>query len=291
MDEMGTKPSWAGRIKNLVIGAELNPFSPKVHHQIALIAFFAWVGLGSDGLSSSCYGPPEAFLALKGHEHLAVFVALAIAITIFVIGTSYSQVVELFPTGGGGYLVASKLLSPSAGMVAGSALLIDYVLTIAISIASGTDALFSFLPREKFGPGQWEFYKLAFALSGIVVLTIVNLRGAKESVVPLVPVFLVFVITHAFFIIYAIVDHAHELPTLYSQTTADINQSASTLGVFGMVLLIMRAYSMGAGTYTGLEAVSNGIPLLREPRVHTARKTMVYMMFSLSFVEIGRAHV
>jgi amino acid transporter len=287
MDEMDAKPSWIGKIKNLVIGAQLNPFSPKVHQQIALIAFFAWVGLGSDGLSSSCYGPSEAFLALKGHEHLAIFVALGIAITIFVIGTSYSQVVELFPTGGGGYLVASKLLSPSAGMVAGSALLIDYVLTIAISIASGTDALFSFLPREKFGPGQWEFYKLAFALSGIVVLTIANLRGAKESVIPLVPIFLVFVLTHAFFIIYAIVDHAHEIPALYSQTKADIDQTASTMGVFGMVLLILRAYSMGAGTYTGLEAVSNGIPLLREPKVHTARKTMVYMMVSLSFVVTG----
>jgi amino acid transporter len=281
MELDNNKPSWAGRIKNLVIGAQLNPFSPKIHQQIALIAFFAWVGLGSDGLSSSCYGPPEAFLALKGHEHLAIFVALAIAITIFVIGTSYSQVVELFPTGGGGYLVASKLLSPAAGMVSGCALLIDYVLTIAISIASGTDALFSFLPPA------WQNYKLAFALAGIIALIVANLRGVKESVIPLVPIFLAFVLTHAFVIVYALVDHAHEIPTLYSQTTADINQSVSTLGVFGMVLLIMKAYSMGAGTYTGLEAVSNGIPILREPRVHTARKTMVYMMVSLATVVAG----
>lgn len=279
--EQDSKPSVFARAKDLLIGAELNPFSPKVHHQIALIAFFAWVGLGSDGLSSSCYGPSEAYIALRGHEHLALFVAAAIAITIFVIGTSYSQVVELFPTGGGGYLVASKLLSPTAGMVAGSALIIDYVLTIAISIASGTDALFSFLPTE------WHAYKLYFALGGIVVLTIANMRGAKESVIPLVPIFLIFVLTHAFFIIYAIVSHAPQFSTLYSETGRDIQGSASSLGKFGMLVLILRAYSMGAGTYTGLEAVSNGMPLLREPKIHTARKTMVYMMVSLSFVVAG----
>jgi amino acid transporter len=279
--EQDNKPSWAERMRGILVGAQLNPFSPKVHHQIALIAFFAWVGLGSDGLSSSCYGPSEAFMALRGHEHLAIFVAAAIAITIFVIGTSYSQVVELFPTGGGGYLVASKLLSPTAGMVAGSALTIDYVMTIAISIASGTDALFSFLPPD------WANYKLYFAMLGIMVLTVANLRGAKESVLPLVPIFLVFVGTHLFLIVYAIATHAGQVGSLYSQTAGDINQTASTLGVWGMLALILRAYSMGAGTYTGLEAVSNGMPLLREPKIHTARKTMVYMMFSLSFVVAG----
>jgi amino acid transporter len=279
--DQDNRPSWLSRTKDLLIGAELNPFSPKVHHQIALIAFFAWVGLGSDGLSSSCYGPSEAYAALKGHEHLALFVAAAIALTIFVIGTSYSQVVELFPTGGGGYLVASKLLSPSAGMVAGAALMIDYVLTIAISIASGTDALFSFIPAK------YLQYRLSFAILGILVLTMVNLRGAKESVLPLVPVFLIFVLSHAFFLIYAIVTHAPQFSELYTETGNDIRGSASSLGIPAMIVLIVRAYSMGAGTYTGLEAVSNGMPLLREPKVHTARKTMVYMMVSLALIVAG----
>src|SRR5262249_13426783 len=132
------------RVRTLVLGKALSPHDHAVFHHLSLIAFFAWVGLGADGLSSSCYGPEEAFLALGSHQYLSIFVALASALTVFVISASYSQIIELFPTGGGGYLVASKLLSPSVGMVSGCALLIDYVLTISISIAAGADALFSF---------------------------------------------------------------------------------------------------------------------------------------------------
>ena len=169
MNEQNGTASWIGKLKTLDIGGARNPFSPATYHSLSLAAFLAWVGLGSDGLSSSCYGPPEAFMALQGHTSLAIFVALAISVTIFVIGINYSQVVELFPTGGGGYFVASKLLSPSLGMVSGCALLIDYVLTIALSVASGTDAVFSFLPPEYF------FFKLEFAVLGVIFLTVLNL--------------------------------------------------------------------------------------------------------------------
>ena len=113
----------------------------RVFHRLSLVAFFAWIGLGADGLSSSNYGPQEAFLALGAHPYLGIFVALISVITIFIIAASYSQIVELFPTGGGGYLVASKLLSPTVGMISGSALMVDYVLTITLSVASGADAL------------------------------------------------------------------------------------------------------------------------------------------------------
>jgi amino acid transporter len=113
-----------------------------------LVAFLAWVGLGSDGLSSSCYGPEEAFLALGAHQYLAVFLALLTALTVFVISASYSQTIDEFPSGGGGYVVATKLLGRYPGLVSGCALIVDYVLTISISIASGADAIFSFLPAE-----------------------------------------------------------------------------------------------------------------------------------------------
>ena len=148
MSETSPDPNLIHRIKTLLIGGARSPQDREVFHKLTLAAFFAWVGLGSDGMSSSCYGPEEAFLALGEHKFLAIFVALASAITIFVISASYSQIIELFPSGGGGYVVASKLVSPTVGMVAGCALLIDYVLTISISLASGADALFSFLPLE-----------------------------------------------------------------------------------------------------------------------------------------------
>jgi len=133
--------SFFKRIKNLIIGRARSPHDPELFHKMSLIAFFAWIGLGADGLSSCCYGPEEAFLALQGHVYLGIFIAIATAATIFVISACYSQVIELFPTGGGGYMVASRLLSPSLGMISGCALLIDYVLTITLSIASGADAI------------------------------------------------------------------------------------------------------------------------------------------------------
>src|SRR5471032_171795 len=131
-----------GFLKNAVIGRAHNLSDKKIFHNMSLVALLAWVGLGADGLSSSCYGPEAAFLALKGHTYLSLFVAAASVLTIVVICASYSQIIELFPTGGGGYLVASKLLSPTVGVVSGCALIGDYTLTIAISVASGGDALF-----------------------------------------------------------------------------------------------------------------------------------------------------
>ena len=275
------KQSLKQLIKNIAIGGSRDPRDSMIFYKISLIAFFAWIGLGADGLSSSCYGPQEAYLALKDHFYLSVFVALATAITIFIISASYSQIIEIFPHGGGGYLVASKLLSPSIGMVSGCALLIDYVLTIAVSIASGTDAIFSLLPAS----GQT--YKVVFAVFVVLTLMLLNMRGVKESVLSLMPIFLIFIATHIFIIIYVFSTHIPALPQVITAVRTDVSSTVSEVGLFGMLFLIMRAYSMGAGTYTGIEAVSNGIPVLREPRVQTAKRTMHYMAASLAFMVLG----
>jgi amino acid transporter len=275
------KPTLLQKIKTIVLGGKHNIDDTSIFHRLSLIAFFAWVGLGADGLTSSCYGPEEAFLAFHGHIYLSVFVALMSGITVFVIAASYSQIIELFPSGGGGYLVASKLLSPTAGMISGSALLIDYVLTITVSVASGADALFSFLPPS------WLAYKLGFAILGILMLTVMNMRGVKESVIPLVPIFLIFVVTHAFIIAYALITNLGNFGAVAAATRVDIAQTQAELGIGGMFLLILRAYSMGAGTYTGIEAVSNGLPILREPKVQTGKRTMRYMAASLAFTVMG----
>ena len=269
------------RLKCLVFGKACDVEDKTVFHRLSLIALLAWVGLGADGLSSSCYGPQEAFLALGSHTFLSIFVALGTVITIFIVSASYSQIIELFPTGGGGYLVASKLLSPKIGMVSGCALLIDYVLTITVSVASGADAVFSLLPM------QWYPFRLGFAILIVFILIWLNMRGVKESVLPLVPIFLMFLLTHVFIILYVIFKHLSNAPELVASTTADIHGSLSSLGFWGMIFLVVRAYSMGAGTFTGIEAVSNSIPVLREPKVQTAKKTMMYMAASLSFVVLG----
>lgn len=269
------------RLTNIFLGRGRNLHDPAVFHKISLTAFLAWVGLGADGLSSSSYGPEEAFLHLGSHYYLSIFVALATGITIIIISISYSQIIELFPSGGGGYLVASKLISPNVGMISGSALLIDYVLTITISVASGSDALFSFLPLS------FQYHKLYFVIIGVLILIIINMRGIKESVLPLVPIFLVFIITHVFIIVYSVISQIFKFSELAASTYNEINSTASELGLIGMLLIITKAYTMGAGTFTGIEAVSNGVPLLREPKVLTAKKTMKLMAISLSFMVMG----
>ncbi|HEU0008195.1 MAG TPA: APC family permease [Verrucomicrobiae bacterium] len=270
------------RLKTLFIGKSRDLSDQKLFHRIGLIAVFAWVAVGADGISSSCYGPEAAFVALRGHEYLSVFIALASVFTIVVICASYSQIIEAFPAGGGGYVVASKLLSPAAGVVAGCALIIDYVLTIAVSIASGTDALFSFLPPH------WQPYKFGVAMAGVSILILLNLRGVKESVLVCLPVFSLFILTHAFAIIYAlVVTHVGGMSGVVTATVQDVKASYSEVGLGAMLLMLLRAYSHGAGTYTGIEAVSNSMPMMREPRVETGKRTMRYMAASLAITVAG----
>src|SRR5207248_2671396 len=180
--------------KRVLLGRPRDVLDPGVFHKVSLAAFLAWVGLGADGLSSSAYGPEEAFKALGPHGYLAVAMAGAIALTVFIISYAYSRIIEHFPFGGGGYVVATRLLGRTAGVVSGSALVVDYVLTIAISIAAG---------------------------------------------------------------------------------------------LAGLLALFMRAYSLGGGTYTGIEAVSNGLSIMREPKVQTGKRTMLLMAVSLALTASG----
>src|SRR5712664_1751229 len=178
------------RVRRALLGGPKNLHDPHLFHSLSLAAFLAWVGLGADGLSSSAYGPEEAFKNLGDHQYLAVFLAALTAITVVVIAASYSRIIEHFPFGGGGYVVASRLLGPRAGVISGSALLVDYVLTITTSIAAGGEAVFSNLPQSV------HSLKLPVEFVVIVLLTVLNLRGVKESVRTLVPIFLIFLATH-----------------------------------------------------------------------------------------------
>lgn len=268
-------------LQELLFGKPKDPLDPKVFHQISLVAFLAWVGLGADGLSSSAYGPEEAYLALGQHFYLALPLAILMAVTVFVISASYSQIIELFPTGGGGYLVATKLLGPKAGLVSGSALVVDYMLTITISIASSADALFSFLP------GWLHDYKIFADVLFIIALILLNLRGVKESVLVLLPIFLLFIVMHAVAISLGVFLHLDVLPVVATNSYNEAAGDLQRLGVLATLAILLHAYSLGGGTYTGIEAVSNGLQVLREPRVQTGKKTMLYMAVSLAFTASG----
>ncbi len=269
------------KIRNFLFGNPLDPFNKDTRRHISLVAFLAWVGLGADGISSSCYGPEEAFLALGTHEELAIYLAIAIAFTVFIISYAYTQVIELFPNGGGGYRVATRLLGRHAGLISGMALIIDYVLTIAISIASGVDAIFSFLPAD------WQQAKLIVALCLVILLAILNLRGMKESIKFLMPVFLGFIVTHIFLIIYGIVAHHYGLSALVPKAVAETTEMKNSLGWIFVFSVFLKALSMGGGTFTGLEAVSNNVNTLSEPRIRTAKITMFLVAVSLAFTAAG----
>ena len=293
MDQEGPSephPGAGQRLKRAILGGPKNLQDPGIFHSISLAAFLAWVGLGADGLSSSSYGPQEAAKNLGGHNYLAVFLALATAITVIIIAAAYSRVVEHFPFGGGGYVVATRLLGPRFGLVSGSALLVDYVLTIATSISSGGDAIFSVVPNGE----HWATLsilalplKLHVEMFGVILLVVLNLRGVKESVRALVPVFLIFVATHAIIIIAGIGLNLGHAGAVVHDVRTGLSTDLHSIGRGALALIFLKAYSLGGGTYTGIEAVSNGLQIMREPRVATGKRTMLYMAISLAVTAGG----
>ena len=279
-------------LKRLLLGRK-RELDPGVFHKVSLIALLKWVGLGADGLSSSAYGPEEAFKTLGPHTFLAIALALATAFTVLVISYAYSRIIEQFPLGGGGYVVASRLLGQRAGVVSGCALVVDYVLTISISIAAAGDAIFSFLPPA------WSSavtlgvlpVKLFVEFAAIGLLILLNLRGVKESVIALAPLFLTFLISHAILIGGVIISRLDDIPAVFHEVRHGFAQGLQApplgLGFAGMLALFVRAYALGGGTYTGIEAVSNGLSIMREPKVQTGKRTMALMAVSLAVTAGG----
>lgn len=263
------------RIRMSLFGPPKEIRDPSLFHKLSLIPVLAWVGLGADGLSSSSYGPPEAFAAIQGHTYLCLALGLATAFTVVVISYSYSRLIEHFPHGGGGYIVATHMLGPPAGVLSGCALILDYILCITVSIAACVDAVFSFLPLS------FQEYKLLTATVLLVFLIVLNVRGVKESVLVLAPIFIVFIGTHL--LLFAAMANFSDQVGAMSQWTQDAyRRDVASIGKWGILFLFLRAYSLGGGTYTGLEAVSNGLQIMREPKVQTAKRTMVYMAASLA---------
>ncbi|MFN0205514.1 MAG: APC family permease [Planctomycetota bacterium] len=271
------------RLRRILLGAPRDLADKSLFHKLTLIPFLAWVGLGADGLSSSCYGPEEAYkyLSEQNHTYLALGLAFAVAATVLIISTAYSKIIEAFPYGGGGYVVATKLLGEKAGVVSGCALLIDYVLTITTSVAAAGSALYSFLPASFAG------YKLTTEVVIIMTLTWMNLRGVRESVIAMTPVFILFLVSHALLILGGFVLHIPQVSQTATEAANGLGNGISTIGFGALAIIFLHAYSLGGGTFTGIEAVSNGLHTMREPRVQTAKRTMLYMAVSLAILSAG----
>ena len=223
------------RLKHMLMGRPRSVEDPSVFHKVSLVTLLAWVGLGADGLSSSSYGPEEMFRALGSHTSLAVGLAFATAFTVLIIALSYSKIIEHFPFGGGGFIVATRLLGPGAGVVSGSALVVDYVLTITTSIAAGTEAVFSLLDPS------WGGAKVVVELVVIGLLVLLNLRGVRESVTVLTPIFLAFLLTHATLIFGALGSTLQTSGAVVHEVHSSFQRDLTTLGAVGMLALFLRA--------------------------------------------------
>src|SRR5439155_93825 len=145
----------------------------------------------------------------------------------------------------------------------------------------GCDAIFSFLPPQAMA------WKLVAEFAVVTWLILLNLRGVKESVLVLTPIFLGFIVSHIALIAYGVLIHGARLGSLLTDTARDTHAATSQLGLVGVGIIFLRAFSLGGGTFTGIEAVSNGVGILSEPRVHTGKRTMLYMASSLAFTAGG----
>ncbi|MER7660613.1 MULTISPECIES: APC family permease [unclassified Streptomyces] len=229
----------------------------------------------SDPLSSVAYAPGEVLLVLSiagvSAYHFSPWIALAVVVLMFTVVASYRQNVHAYPSGGGDYEVANTNLGPKAGLTVASALLVDYVLTVAVSISSGVENLGSAIPFV-------VEHKVFCAIGIIVLLTLMNLRGVKESgKLFAIPTY-VFV-TAVFLMIAWGAFRGVVLDDIMKAPTADfeIKPEHQGLAGFALVFLLLRAFSSGCAALTGVEAISNGVPAFRKPKSKNAATTLALM--------------
>src|SRR4051812_25460347 len=199
---------------------------------------------------------------------LAPWVALAVVVLLVVVVLSYRQLIKAYPSGGGDYEVASKNLGEKAGLVVASALLVDYVLTVAVSVASGVDNIISAVP-------ELNPFRIEIAVGFVIVLAAVNLRGVRESSKAFAVPTYFFIASIAIMVVTALVRTWTGNPPVAE--SANLSVQAEDLTQAGFVLLLLRAFASGCAALTGVEAISNGVPAFRRPKFQNAQKTLMAM--------------
>ena len=226
----------------------------------------------SDALSSVAYAPQELLMILLigGTAFLAFspWIAASIVVLLIVVVLSYRQLIKAYPSGGGDYEVARTNLGEKAGVVVASALLVDYVLTVAVSVASGVDNIISALP-------ELDPWRVELAIGFVVLIILVNLRGVREASTAFAIPTYVFIGSVLLMIVTGLIRWALGDPPVAS--SAEYAVQAEDLTQAAVILLILRAFSSGCSALTGVEAVSNGVPAFRKPKVRNAQTTLVLM--------------
>ncbi|MEV4645977.1 APC family permease [Saccharopolyspora sp. NPDC049357] len=228
----------------------------------------------SDPLSSVTYATQEILLILSlgglAVLHLAPWVGLGVVLLLAVVVASYRQVVHAYPSGGGSYEVAARNLSRNSSLVVAAALMVDYVMTVAVSVAAGVDNLVSAVPAL-YPSRVWV------AVGGVVLLVAVNLRGARESGRAFsVPTYL-FVVSMGLTVVVGLVQAAVGHPPVAESAGWGIRPEQTDLTGIALVFLLLRAFASGCTALAGVEAISNGVPAFRRPKERNAGRTMLIM--------------
>ncbi len=264
-------------IKSFLIGSPIETIKEK-HERLSRkmgLAVFS-----SDPLSSVAYGTEEIMFALMaGGAALLSYtlpIAVAIVILVAIVATSYFQTVHAYSSGGGAYIVAKDNLGVLPGLIAGSALLIDYVLTVTVSVAAGIAAITSAFPATR-------DHAVAMCIASILFITIINLRGVRESgKVFSLPVYI--------FIGSLLVLIAASLTKSFTFPHLEYHEVAGTAANIFPVFIILKAFASGCATLTGIEAISNGVRAFKAPEAKNAGITLVWMAFTLAVLTIGIAY-
>lgn len=253
-------------IKRLLIGRPLK--SNEMHSQ-KLNKLKALAVLSSDALSSVAYGPEQILIVLITAGSLALWFSLPIAVFVLILlialVLSYRQIIFAYPQGGGAYMVAKENLGVNFGLVAGGSLLVDYILTVAVSVSAGTDAITSAFPAL-------HQHNVIVAVVIVILITVLNLRGLTDSATLLAyPVY--------FFVAMMLVVIGTGIVQAFSgQLIAVHHPAAIGTPVMGVGLfLLLRAFSSGCSALTGVEAISNAIPSFKDPAPKNAAKTLLMM--------------
>jgi amino acid transporter len=248
----------------------------------------------SDAMSSVIYAPEEIMLVLltasAAAAYLALPIATAIATLMVIVVISYRQTIRAYPSGGGAYIVGKDNLGTLPGLVAAAALLIDYVMTVAVSIVAGVIAITSAVPALL-------AHKVLLSLAFVAFITLVNLRGAKESGAFFAPPVYVFVASIFVMVAVGLMKClTGTCPDASSQHLEPI-AAAAALGGPVTVMVVLRAFSSGSAALTGVEAISNGVTAFRRPQARNAAATLVMMAVMAIFMFLGitflgsRAHI
>jgi amino acid transporter len=269
-------------LKRFLVG---QPLETSAQHNQRLSKRIALAVFSSDALSSVAYASEAILfvLVLAGPAALPLVIPLSIAIVVLllIVGFSYRQTIHAYPNGGGAYIVAHENLGEIPGLIAAASLLIDYVLTVAVSISSGVFAITSL--AAAWGYPTLGDYRVEIALVCIALITIINLRGVKESgAIFSVPTY-IFIISMVSMIVFGLFRVSLGGWVVAAPALEQTARQAEPLGVF----LLLRAFAAGCTALTGVEAISNGVPAFQQPESKNASKTLLWMIVTLGCMFLG----